>query len=73
MDAGFLYFARTGFSEVRPQWEWVGRPSWLCGYAVVLLAPLLRRIDAHHDRLQVAQLVQEAVVNLANHPLSFPV
>ena len=53
----------------------VGRQAVVavCGHAVVLLARPLRRIDVHHDRLQVAQLVQEAVVGLANHSLSFPV
>jgi hypothetical protein len=36
-------------------------------HSVVLLARLLRRIDVHHGRLQVVQLVQQAVVDLAGH------
>jgi hypothetical protein len=52
----------------------VGRQAVVavCGYAVVLLARLLHRIDVHHDRLQVAQLMQEAVVDLANPPPQLP-
>jgi hypothetical protein len=37
------------------------------GHAMMLFARLLRRVDMHHGRLQVVQLVQQAVVDLAGY------
>src|SRR5829696_6140194 len=47
----------------------VGRQTVVAvgGDPMVLLARLLRRVDVHHGRLQVAQLVQQAVVDLAGY------
>ena len=39
--------------------------------AVVFLARLLRGIDVHHGHVQVAQIVQEAVVDLAGYGVAF--
>jgi hypothetical protein len=38
--------------------------------AVMLLASFLHRIHMHHGHIQVAQLVQEAMVDLAGYGVS---